>query len=173
MNEHIKRAIETVGSGASFAAAIDRSPQFISQLLKGDRSVPAELCPVIERATKGAVRCEDLRPDVEWDVLRSATTEPAGKAPELPAEPRNEHATATEPRRTECFNAPGGKRPNDAPKVAPPLRYSADQLEVVTLDPGSVEHDAAEISGAMQRQREISRVFHGTTRDKPSGGGER
>lgn len=32
--------------------------------------VPAEYCPLIERATDGLVRCEDLRPDVAWDVLR-------------------------------------------------------------------------------------------------------
>jgi DNA-binding transcriptional regulator YdaS (Cro superfamily) len=32
--------------------------------------VPAEHCPSIERATQGAVRCEQLRPDVEWFVLR-------------------------------------------------------------------------------------------------------
>lgn len=68
MNEAIKRAIDAKGSGAAFAAAIDRSPQFVSQLLRGDRSVPAELCPVIERET--GVSCEDLRPDVAWDVLR-------------------------------------------------------------------------------------------------------
>ncbi len=33
--------------------------------------VPAEHCPAIERATGGAVRCEDLRPDIEWGVLRA------------------------------------------------------------------------------------------------------
>ena len=32
--------------------------------------VPAEYCPLIEEATGGAVRCEDLRPDVKWAVLR-------------------------------------------------------------------------------------------------------
>ena len=32
--------------------------------------VPAEHCPAIERATGGKVRCEDLRPDVDWSVLR-------------------------------------------------------------------------------------------------------
>lgn len=32
--------------------------------------VPAEYCPLIERETEGRVRCEDLRPDVAWDVLR-------------------------------------------------------------------------------------------------------
>jgi DNA-binding transcriptional regulator YdaS (Cro superfamily) len=30
--------------------------------------VPAEYCPAIERET--GVRCERLRPDVAWDVLR-------------------------------------------------------------------------------------------------------
>ena len=29
---------------------------------------PAEYCPAIEKAT--GVRCEDLRPDIEWSVLR-------------------------------------------------------------------------------------------------------
>jgi DNA-binding transcriptional regulator YdaS (Cro superfamily) len=34
------------------------------------RGVPAERCPDIERVT--GVRCERLRPDVDWDVLRVA-----------------------------------------------------------------------------------------------------
>lgn len=33
------------------------------------KKVPAEHCPAIERAT--GVRCEELRPDVPWEVLRS------------------------------------------------------------------------------------------------------
>ena len=32
--------------------------------------VPAERCPQIEDATGGQVRCEELRPDVLWSVLR-------------------------------------------------------------------------------------------------------
>jgi len=28
--------------------------------------VPTDRCPAIESATAGSVRCEDLRPDVEW-----------------------------------------------------------------------------------------------------------
>jgi DNA-binding transcriptional regulator YdaS (Cro superfamily) len=35
------------------------------------RRVPAEHCPAIERLTEGAVRCEDLRPDVDWAIVRS------------------------------------------------------------------------------------------------------
>lgn len=34
--------------------------------------VPAERCPDIEAATGGAVTCEELRPDVNWAVVRSA-----------------------------------------------------------------------------------------------------
>ena len=32
-------------------------------------SVPAEYCPLIERKT--GVTCEELRPDVQWSVLRN------------------------------------------------------------------------------------------------------
>jgi DNA-binding transcriptional regulator YdaS (Cro superfamily) len=38
------------------------------------RRVPAEHCPAIERLTEGAVRCEDLRPDVDWAIVRSGAT---------------------------------------------------------------------------------------------------
>jgi DNA-binding transcriptional regulator YdaS (Cro superfamily) len=36
----------------------------------GKTRVPAEQCPNIERLT--GIRCEELRPDVAWSVLRSA-----------------------------------------------------------------------------------------------------
>lgn len=35
-----------------------------------DQMPPAEYCPSIERAT--GVRCEELRPDVDWSVLRNS-----------------------------------------------------------------------------------------------------
>jgi DNA-binding transcriptional regulator YdaS (Cro superfamily) len=58
------------GGPASLARAIGRSVQTVCNWpLRGN--VPAEHCPAIERATNGAVRCEDLRPDVEWHVLRN------------------------------------------------------------------------------------------------------
>ncbi|EJS96256.1 transcriptional regulator [Pectobacterium wasabiae] len=43
----------------------------ISQWANGDRQVPAERCPEIEKATDGKVTCEELRPDVDWAYLRS------------------------------------------------------------------------------------------------------
>ena len=66
----IERACKACGSATKLAGHLNKTPQFISQLVKGARPVPAELCPAIERATGGAVRCEDLRPDVDWGVLR-------------------------------------------------------------------------------------------------------
>lgn len=52
------------------ADLIGVSPAAVNQWISGHRPIPAERCPAIERATNGAVRCEDLRPDVEWSVLR-------------------------------------------------------------------------------------------------------
>jgi DNA-binding transcriptional regulator YdaS (Cro superfamily) len=37
------------------------------------RGTPAERCPDIERATNGAVRCEELRPEEAWSGLREAS----------------------------------------------------------------------------------------------------
>lgn len=52
------------------AAEIDVPAPLISQWRHGTRQVPAERCPDIERATGGAVTCEELRPDVDWAYLR-------------------------------------------------------------------------------------------------------
>lgn len=46
------------------------NPVVISQWRTGVRRVPAERCPSIEEATAGAVTCEELRPDVDWNFLR-------------------------------------------------------------------------------------------------------
>lgn len=42
--------------------------------------VPAEYCPLIERELKGQVTCEQLRPDIEWGVLRGTVAVPAEAA---------------------------------------------------------------------------------------------
>jgi DNA-binding transcriptional regulator YdaS (Cro superfamily) len=53
--------------------------QHVEHWLRAGR-VPAERCPLIERATNGRIRCEDLRPDVAWDVLRMQAGEACHKA---------------------------------------------------------------------------------------------
>jgi DNA-binding transcriptional regulator YdaS (Cro superfamily) len=65
----LQRAVEIVGSQSALALAIGRVPQVVNNWMRRG-NVPAESCPDIERATNGAVRCEDLRPDVDWAYLR-------------------------------------------------------------------------------------------------------
>lgn len=66
--EQINKAIEAAGGTSALAKDIGASPQQVSNWRT--RGVPVEFCPSIERATAGAVRCEDLRPDVDWEYLR-------------------------------------------------------------------------------------------------------
>lgn len=62
----LKRAIEHFGSAKLLAAAIDVKPATLSQWVSSVRPLPMSRCLEIERATKGAVKCEDLRPDIDW-----------------------------------------------------------------------------------------------------------
>ena len=64
-------AIEIVGGQAALGKACGVWQTAVSQWVKRGR-VPAEYCPTIERVTGGKVRCEDLRPDVDWSVLRES-----------------------------------------------------------------------------------------------------
>lgn len=69
--EALRRAAAILGGQAAVATACglpDR--RHVWPWFNTSRRVPAEHCPLIERATDGRVRCEDLRPDIAWDVLR-------------------------------------------------------------------------------------------------------
>jgi DNA-binding transcriptional regulator YdaS (Cro superfamily) len=70
MQHPIDHAAEILGSQTALAEHLGVSKGAVSQWKDADRRVPAEYCPLIERATEGKVRCEELRPDVAWDVLR-------------------------------------------------------------------------------------------------------
>ena len=74
-NDSFLRACKLLGSQRELAARLGVSFQAISQVACDRRPIPAEWCPVIEEATKGEVRCESLRPDVRWGVLRRNTDE--------------------------------------------------------------------------------------------------
>lgn len=68
----LQRAIDIVGSQTRLADLIGgkvKTGHIYYWLQSG--VVPAEHCPAIEKATLGGVRCEELRPDVAWDVLRT------------------------------------------------------------------------------------------------------
>lgn len=65
------------GGLSKLAALLDISPSYLSQLSSGSAPVSEKRCIEIEKATGGAVRCEDLRPDVDWAYLRSSSLEGA------------------------------------------------------------------------------------------------
>ncbi|MDD3355270.1 helix-turn-helix domain-containing protein [Zoogloea sp.] len=72
----ISVAIKTIGSLSALARSIGVKPPTVHQWQTGRRPIPAERCPDIERATGGAVRCEDLRPDVDWATVRANLAAP-------------------------------------------------------------------------------------------------
>ena len=66
----IQIAIAAIGNASRLAKAIHVPVQSVHFWRDGKRRIPADYCPRIEEVTAGAVRCEDLRPDVRWGVLR-------------------------------------------------------------------------------------------------------
>jgi DNA-binding transcriptional regulator YdaS (Cro superfamily) len=69
MTQGLKDAIAVAGGLTRAAALIDVTPQRMCNWL--DRGPPAEMCPVIERATGTPV--EDLRPDLQWIRVEDPT----------------------------------------------------------------------------------------------------
>lgn len=61
------------------ASMLGVAPTYLYQMTVGIRSISPERAIQIEKATDGAVTCEELRPDVDWAYLRgtSASVQPA------------------------------------------------------------------------------------------------
>jgi DNA-binding transcriptional regulator YdaS (Cro superfamily) len=78
-NEPLERAIELAGGITKMAAALGLNSHSVVHQWRLNR-VPAEQCPEIEKLTEGAVRCEELRPDVSWEVLRDSEKAQSGSA---------------------------------------------------------------------------------------------
>jgi DNA-binding transcriptional regulator YdaS (Cro superfamily) len=83
---HFEQAVSrTFGSQAGLARMLEVTPGLVAQWHR--RAVPLERCLQIERRSREiarerddaslVVRCEDLRPDVDWRVLRE-NPEPVG-----------------------------------------------------------------------------------------------
>ena len=66
----VQQSIAMLGGPSKVAAKLGVTTQAVCFWRDGLREFPAERCPAIERATNGAVRCEDLHPDIDWAVLR-------------------------------------------------------------------------------------------------------
>ena len=67
MKDALNKAITVAGGINPFCAAV-KAPSVHAVKAWRMTRIPAEYCPVIERVT--GVRCEELRPDMEWSVVR-------------------------------------------------------------------------------------------------------
>jgi DNA-binding transcriptional regulator YdaS (Cro superfamily) len=66
----VKRACSLVGGQAPLASAVGVTVANVSHWATGYRRVPAERAIAVERVTSGQVRVEELRPDIDWSVVR-------------------------------------------------------------------------------------------------------
>lgn len=64
----LNKAISVVGSQKSLATQIGVVQSAVANWLKRGSTVPSEYCLQIERATKGAVTRQELRPDDFWRI---------------------------------------------------------------------------------------------------------
>jgi DNA-binding transcriptional regulator YdaS (Cro superfamily) len=73
--EALRRAAVTLGGQAALAKLLGyEDRRNVWPWFSTDRPFPAEHCLVVERETRAlghVVTCEELRPDVAWEVLRA------------------------------------------------------------------------------------------------------
>ena len=73
----LNEAITKAGGLTAFTEAIE-APSIHAVKQWRIAGVPEKYCPRIERVT--GIRCEALRPDVEWGVLRGTSRKAVSKA---------------------------------------------------------------------------------------------
>lgn len=70
LNTSILLAVSLLGGPVSAARKLDVPRYQTVQQWVVNGSVPPKYCPQIERLLDGVVRCEELRPDIDWAYLR-------------------------------------------------------------------------------------------------------
>lgn len=71
----IRKVCKIVGGQAALARLLNVATPTVNQWVVGKRRIPAERCPTIERLVDRKVRCEEMRPDVDWAFLRGTSAE--------------------------------------------------------------------------------------------------
>lgn len=74
-NSPLGQVIDCVGSMQALATNLGLTRGAVFQWKLPGRKIPAEHCPAIERMTGGVVRCEHMRPDVDWAYLRNSASD--------------------------------------------------------------------------------------------------
>lgn len=57
---------------ASFCVECGTTEGYLRKAVSKSQKLGGDLCILIERVSKRAVRCEDLRPDADWAYIRSS-----------------------------------------------------------------------------------------------------
>ena len=73
-NSTFKAVCQFFGSQRKTAAALGVTAGMVNHVAMGRRPIPARWCPQIEQASKRQFLCEELRPDIQWSVLRPSFT---------------------------------------------------------------------------------------------------
>ncbi len=98
MDKHpIDKASDVVGSQAALASLLNVTRAAVGQWKDEGRRVPAEHCLVIERETRlrgTPVTCEELRPDMDWAVLRDQSIEVSSPPFQIDAKATADKASA-------------------------------------------------------------------------------
>ncbi|WP_041702803.1 helix-turn-helix domain-containing protein [Pseudogulbenkiania sp. NH8B] len=71
-NTLIRQLIKECGGAKRVAEELGITDRAVNNWIYRQQ-IPAEYCPTLERLTSGKYRCEQMRPDVEWSVLRGAS----------------------------------------------------------------------------------------------------
>lgn len=69
--EYLRR-LKTDQKVIVFAEKCGTSEAHLFQIARGYRRAGEDLCIRIDRESQGIIRCEDLRPDVDWGYLRGS-----------------------------------------------------------------------------------------------------
>lgn len=64
----------------SFADKCDTSISYLRKAISVRHKMGERLVIAIEKASSGQVRCEDLRPDVDWSFLRGTSSRKPARA---------------------------------------------------------------------------------------------
>ena len=59
-----------------FVARCETSEGYLRKAISKGQRLGESLCINIDRESSGAVRCEDLRPEVDWAYLRNVSASP-------------------------------------------------------------------------------------------------
>lgn len=68
--EPLKKAITIVGGQRKLALICGVSQASVSKWLNGISKIGEDKAILLEQALNGLVTCEELRPDVNWSVIR-------------------------------------------------------------------------------------------------------